>query len=80
MLIRFANSGAFRWLIGPVGGATVMSWAPPAIVPIPSNLGVHLTSVLPLLHVARTASGARKSPSFDGFWSSQTLPFHGFRE
>ena len=43
-----------------------LSWAPPAIAPIPLKL-VSLTSFLSLLRVARAASGTRKSPSFDGF-------------
>lgn len=45
----------------------LLSWDPPAIVPIPSKLGVPLISVLSLLRVACAASGARKSPSFDEF-------------
>ncbi|KAF8495885.1 hypothetical protein F5888DRAFT_506399 [Russula emetica] len=66
MPIRFAQYRCFSVAFRPYWSSHRSSRAP-AIFPIPSKLGVPLTSVVFLLRVARAASGTRKSPSFDGF-------------
>ena len=73
----------FGGFLAPLVEPPLLSWDPPAIVPIPSKLGVPLISVLfcPFseLHVP-LAGHENLHHLMSLITSSQTLPFHGFHE